>query len=134
MSDTTIDFGGFTVDVSKIEGVKDAVASPDTFVNFGDYGPAFWVSGIVAKQIRTAYASHEGRHAKPDGWYWVSQHGSSRKLIRFTGGRIDATWGELAFRPKVSQSLWTDYQPADPLSAEFLYALTNDGSHPSDRS
>lgn len=135
MSDTIVDFGGFTVDVSKIREFQDVHVQPQCFVRFdcpAGLGSGFFASGTLGEHLRRIYEAYKAKHSKPDGWYWAKGTGGRRKLIRITDGTIDATWGEPSFRPKVSQSQWSGYEPADPLSDEFMHGMRNQGFHPAD--
>lgn len=123
MSDTVIDFGGFTVDVSKIQWMDKAGMIPDTFVRVGATG--LWLGPTVAEILKDAYEKHRAKVAREnlaDGWYWAST-ARHRRLIRIKDSHVQAHWHPQAKPAHVNDCQWSDYQTADPMSAEFMEAI-----------
>lgn len=125
MPDTIVDFGGFTVDVSKIREFEDVHVEPQCFVRFdcpAGLGAGFFAGQLLGDRLRRAYEAYRAKQSKPDGWYWATNYSGTKRLIRIKDNRVETHWGE-GSNPLVCHCEWAKYEPADPMSAEFMDAI-----------
>lgn len=137
MSDTVVDFGGFTVDVSKIQEIHEGpIEEPKMYTAISFYGDG--VGRAVAFGFKTApaiiaaYEKHNARVAREnlaDGWYWASSDYMKRKLIRVKAGMVSAR-SDYEGAP-IGQTSWSTFEPADTLSDAFIYAMRIYNASPS---
>lgn len=125
MPETIIDFGGFTVDVSKIDWIDTAEVVPSLFVRIGNTG--LWLGDNDAKTIKEAHEKHlakVNRENLADGWYWASDARMRRSLIRVKNKLVSSV-NPLASvdTTHITDTTWMVFEPADPLSLEFLMAV-----------
>lgn len=129
MSGTIVDFGGFTVDVSKIQGIHegDSVDTSNyTAVSFfaDGQGRSVVFGYKTAPAIIAAYEKHRAKVAREnlaDGWYWATSDYMKRRLVQVKGGMVSAQ-SDYEGVP-IGQTSWNTFEPADTLSDDFIYAM-----------